>query len=92
MNGFTKEGASALSRLLPSGETAYCIPCAISTPDFKERAPLYDAMPFDGEEQARAWIRGRGYFCFRHPITKFVCGNCGSEVPAAYVPEDRSIS
>ena len=83
------EEAPAPSWLPARGETAYCIPCAISIPDFKERAPLSHAMPLDEGPQVRAWINGRGYELLRHPSAKAVCVSCGTEVVAAYVPEDR---
>ncbi len=91
MNGFANESAPALSCLHARGQASYCIPCAISTPDFKERAPLFYAMPFDAGQQVRAWINGRSYQLLHHPTAKVVCMTCGREVPAAYVPEDRYI-
>ncbi len=91
MNDFANESVPALSRLHARGETIYCIPCAISIPDFKERAPLSHAMPFDPGLQVRAWINGRSYHLLRHPTTRVVCVSCGREVPVAYVPEDRYI-
>ena len=92
MNSSANEGAPASSCLHTRREASYCIPCAISIPDFRERAPLsYAAMPFDVGLLARAWINGRSYHLLRHPTTKVVCTSCGEEVAAAYVPEDRYI-
>ncbi|HUJ69580.1 MAG TPA: hypothetical protein VLW86_08655 [Syntrophorhabdales bacterium] len=88
MNGSANEGAPGFSPLRAGGETTYCIPCAISNPDFKERAPLFQGLPFDEEHQVMAWINGRSYRLLRHPLTKVVCRGCGREVPAAYVPEE----
>ena len=92
VDSLADEGAPAPSCLSTRGENSYCIPCAISIPDFRERAPLsYAAMPFDEGLLVRAWINGRSYHLLRHPLAKVVCMSCGEEVAAAYVPEDRYI-
>jgi hypothetical protein len=65
----------------------YCIPCAVSRPGFRERAPLACATPFD-EAQPRAWIEGRAYSLRHLPTLAVRCVRCGNEAPLIYCPED----
>ncbi len=69
---------------------AICIPCAVRNNKFRERAPVSTGTPLDASGDRRAWIDGRGYQVFHHPVAKILCFHCGKEVPVAYVPEGGS--
>ncbi len=66
-----------------------CIPCAVNTPDFKERAPSRTEAPFDNDD-GRAWIEGRPFTLVQHPSRARRCTRCGQEVPAVYSLETES--
>lgn len=68
-------------------EGRYCIPCAVSNPGFRERAPLACSAPFD-ETQPRAWIEGRAYRLRLNLAPAAPCVRCGGEPPVAYCPEE----
>ena len=71
------------------GERRYCIPCAISRPDFRERIPFgCPVVPFQEGEEPRAWIGGRGYSLVRHPGSSVSCTDCGEVIRTAYCPEE----
>jgi hypothetical protein len=69
---------------------AICIPCAVRSDKFRERAPVSSRTPLDGGGDRRAWIDGRGYRVFHNPVSKILCFYCGREVPVAYVPDEGS--
>jgi hypothetical protein len=69
-------------------EEGYCIRCAVSQADFRERAPLTFSMPPDGGQQPRAWIGGRSYALLHHFGARVSCICCGEEAWTAYCPED----
>lgn len=91
-----KREPPAKSRLVPflaldSGGNGngggYCIPCAVSCPGFRERAPSACSTPFD-EEQPRAWIEGRAYSLRRFIAPAVHCVCCGDEAPVVYCRDD----
>lgn len=71
---------------------AFCIPCALRSREFRERAPASSRTPLDAGDCRRAWIEGRGYELFHHPASKVVCIRCGMKVHTAYIPEEPSIA
>jgi hypothetical protein len=73
-------------------EKAFCIPCAVKNDEFKERAPATSRTPLDVSYGRRAWIAGRGYELFHHPVAKVLCTRCGKEVHVAYIPEEERIA
>ena len=73
-------------------QRAFCIPCAVRKDEFKERAPASSHTPLDAGDGHRAWIDGRGYVLFHHPVARAFCIRCGKEVPVAYVPEEERIA
>jgi hypothetical protein len=74
----------------PRGVTRrLCIPCAVESSDFKERAPSpTPGFPHE-EATVRAWIDGRAFKLFRHPSARIACERCGQQTPAVYAAEDE---
>jgi hypothetical protein len=81
-------------RLIPDyfrREEMLCIPCAVGSTDFKERAPSIIDLPFDGA-RSRAWIDDRSFELVSQLTEKIMCTRCGSDVQSAYYPEERLIA
>jgi hypothetical protein len=92
-------GFMTVLRLIPrkrpvaqGAKKALCIPCAVESDEFKERAPAKSGTPLGANGGGRAWIAGRGYKLFHHPAAKVPCVRCGKEVHVAYVPEEERIA
>jgi hypothetical protein len=73
-------------------EGSFCIPCAVSHPDFRERAPLTHSVPFDEGQPPRAWIGGRSYSLLPQLGTTASCMCCGEKAWAVYCPEGDQTS
>jgi len=66
-----------------------CIPCAVGSAEFKERAP-HPAPGFHSDgPSGRAWIDGRSFELLRHTRLKIACERCGQVTPVVYTCDNE---
>jgi hypothetical protein len=78
----------AQSRVNTGIHEGLCIPCAVGTTDFKERAP-HPTDPLGDGYEVRAWIGGLSFKLVYHQKEGFMCSQCGEAVPAMYICDHK---